>query len=80
MVNVEQIGTDEATPTPDVITEPRVGEEEENKFQLPNPADRKRRFTIEAEMILGADIETAVAIAEHNKLAPTNVINEESSS
>ena len=80
VVNVEQVGTDEATPTPDVMTEPRVVEQEENKFKLPNPADRKRRFTIEAEMILGADIETAAAIAEHNKLAPSNVINEESSS
>ena len=33
VVNVEQVGTDEATPTPDVMTEPRVSEAEENKFK-----------------------------------------------
>ena len=58
------------------MTESRIAEEEENK--LPSVANRKRRFTLEAEKILGTDIETAVAMANKSKLAPANVINEES--
>ena len=58
------------------MTESRIAEEEENK--LPSVANRKRRFTLEAEKILGTDIETAVAMADKSKLAPANVINEES--
>ena len=66
--------TSEVTPTPkhEQEKEPVV------ESKLP-PANLKRRFTIEAEAILGADIETMVAMADKTKLAPTNVINEESS-
>ena len=53
-------------------------EKKKEEGKLP-PANKQRRFTIEAEAILGADIETMVAMAEKTKLAPTNVINEESS-
>ena len=44
--------------------------------KLPNP-DFKRRFTLEAEAILGSNIDQALASVEKSKLVPKNVIREE---
>jgi len=71
------VSNTEETPdvTPQATNEAEA--EEEEKKAAPT---LKRRFTLEAEAILGEEIEKMVAIADKSKLMPANVINEENSS
>lgn len=64
--------------TPDVT--PQATNEAEAEEEEKKAAPLKRRFTLEAEAILGEEIEKMVAIADKSKLMPANVINEENSS